>query len=70
MTIRPAVTGEMRRCKRCGHRARADRMIQGLGVECATRLGLVGGTVNASQSGPDLFDAAEEADCCDGWDRP
>jgi hypothetical protein len=58
-----------RRCARCGHPARADRMVQGFGRDCAERLGLIGATVDVGQRGPDLFDAAEEDDACDGWDR-
>jgi hypothetical protein len=53
---------EMRRCARCSKPARADRMIKGFGRDCATRLGLVGETVDVGQEGPDLFDAAEEKD--------
>jgi hypothetical protein len=46
-------------------------MINGrYGIECATQLGLVGSTKDIGQTGPDLFDAAEEEDLCDGWDHP
>jgi hypothetical protein len=44
-------------------------MIQGLGRDCATRAGLIGGAPDVGQSGPDLFTAADEDDHCDGWDR-
>lgn len=61
------------RCRRCGHATRRDRMIQGLGSECAQRLGLIGGTVDVGQDGPDLLDllgdTTEPDDECDGWDR-
>lgn len=49
-----------RRCVRCGHPTRADRLIHGHGPTCATMLGLTGGTVDVGQTGPDLFDAADE----------
>lgn len=62
-------TPPMQRCVRCGHPARADRLVQGFGSDCAARLGLTGGTVDVGQFGPDLFDAADEDDRCDGWDR-
>ena len=61
---------EYRRCPRCGHQARADRMVKGYGRDCAELLGLAGGTVDVGQGGPDLFDAHLEEDFCDGWDRP
>lgn len=53
------------------HWVRGDRLIGGLyGTDCATKLGLLGATGGAEQTGPDLFDAAvEEEDRCDGWDR-
>jgi len=69
----------MRKCARCGHPTRADRMIKGYGRDCATLLGLLGRTVDTGHAGPDLLDllgdraaaeAAEPADHCDGWDRP
>jgi hypothetical protein len=61
---------EMRRCPRCGHPTRADRMVKGYGRDCAERLGLIGGTVDIGKTGPDLLDLLdEEADMCDGWDR-
>lgn len=50
----------MRRCARCFKLARADRMIQGFGSDCASRLGLVGETVDVGQDGPDLFDVMAE----------
>jgi hypothetical protein len=63
----PAVP--MKRCARCGHPTRADRLVKGrYGPDCAARLGLTGGTVTVDQTGPDLFEAADE-DLCDGWDR-
>ncbi|MEU4237498.1 hypothetical protein [Actinoplanes sp. NPDC026619] len=63
---------EMRRCPRCGHPTRADRMVKGFGRECATQLGLVGGTVDVGHEGPDLLDVLDEIteDSCDGADRP
>ncbi|BAL88906.1 hypothetical protein AMIS_36860 [Actinoplanes missouriensis 431] len=74
----------MRPCRRCGHPTRVDRMIQGYGRNCATLLGLVGGTVDTGHSGPDLLDLLgrsptpaepfepepEPEDECDGGDRP
>ena len=62
----------MRPCRRCGHPTRVDRMIQGYGRNCATLLGLIGGTVDIGHSGPDLLDLleVEPEDSCDGWDRP
>ena len=66
----------MRRCPRCGHPTRADRMVKGFGRDCATQLGLIGGTVDTGHAGPDLLDVLAElgegdeaADACDGWDR-
>src|SRR4051794_665840 len=46
----------MRPCRRCGHPTRVDRMVQGYGRNCATLLGLIGGTVDTGHAGPDLFD--------------
>lgn len=67
----------MRKCPRCGHPTRADRMVKGFGRDCATQLGLVGRTVDTGHSGPDLLDlldvdphGEQGADRCDGWDRP
>jgi len=61
----------LKRCARCGHLTRADRMVKGFGRDCATLLGLVGGTTDVGQRGPDLLDvlADESDDACDGWDR-
>ncbi|MGK5682040.1 hypothetical protein [Actinoplanes sp. URMC 104] len=73
---------EMRRCPRCGHPTRADRMVKGYGKECAAQLGLTGRSVDVGHEGPDLLDllhspgdeataaGAEPADECDGADRP
>lgn len=67
---------EMRRCPRCGHLTRADRMVKGYGRDCATQLGLVGRSIDTGHRGPDLLDllavdtAPEPPDSCDGWDRP
>lgn len=58
----------MGRCK-CGKPARLDRMIFGLGEKCARDAGLLGKTTGTGQTGPDLFDNADEEDCCDGWDH-
>nr|WP_296075179.1 hypothetical protein [uncultured Actinoplanes sp.] len=60
-----------RRCARCGHLVRADRMVKGFGRDCAAFLGLVGSTVDVGQDGPDLLDQLtdEDEDACDGWDR-
>ncbi len=47
-------------------------MVHGFGIECATQLGLVAAVPRLRtdpQTGPDLFDAYEEDDACDGWDR-
>ena len=65
-------TPQWRRCPRCGHPARADRMIKGYGRDCATALGLTGRTATVDQDGPDLLDllGAEPEDHCDGADRP
>ncbi len=62
---------ELRKCPRCGHPTRADRMIKGFGPDCAAQLGLTGRTVDTGHSGPDLLDLLrdEPEDCCDGWDR-
>ncbi|OJF11658.1 hypothetical protein [Couchioplanes caeruleus] len=67
----------MRKCPRCGHPTRADRMVKGFGRDCAAQLGLVGRTVDTGHSGPDLLDllgpgdpSGHEGDRCDGWDRP
>ena len=62
----------MRRCPRCGHPTRADRMVKGFGRECAAQLGLVGRSVDVGHEGPDLFDVLDEIvdDACDGGDRP
>jgi hypothetical protein len=59
-----------RRCARCGHPTRADRLVKGFGADCAAILGLTGRTRAVTQTGPDLFDAMDEDDMCDGWDRP
>lgn len=61
----------LKRCARCGHLTRADRMVKGFGRDCAAMLGLIGGTTDTGQQGPDLLDllAAESDDGCDGWDR-
>jgi hypothetical protein len=62
---------EMRRCPRCGHPTRADRMVKGFGPECAVQLGLVGRSVDTGHAGPDLLDVLSDltADECDGADR-
>ena len=45
-------------------------MVKGFGRDCAALLGLIGGTVDVGQTGPDLLDVlADESDGCDGWDR-
>lgn len=47
-------------------------MVHGFGIECATLLGLVAAVPRlraGPQTGPDLFDAFEEDDARDGWDR-
>ncbi|MFI7599138.1 hypothetical protein [Actinoplanes sp. NPDC049681] len=66
------VPAAMRRCPRCGHLTRADRMIKGYGRDCAAQLGLIGRTVDTGHAGPDLLDllGAEPEDECDGGDRP
>lgn len=71
MTLGP-VPAAMRRCPRCGHLTRADRMIKGYGRDCAAQLGLIGRTVDTGHSGPDLLDLLGEdpEDECDGGDRP
>ncbi|MFI5895164.1 hypothetical protein ACIA5D_34200 [Actinoplanes sp. NPDC051513] len=63
---------EMRRCPRCGHPTRADRMVKGFGRECAVQLGLVGRSVDVGHEGPDLIDVLDDLtdDACDGADRP
>ena len=65
----------MRRCPRCGHPTRADRMVKGFGRDCAAQLGLIGRSVDVGHEGPDLLDLLREQideaeDACDGWDRP
>ena len=67
-----ACMAEMRRCPRCGHPTRADRMVKGFGRECATQMGLIGRTADVEHEGPDLFDVLDEMtdDACDGADRP
>ena len=63
----------MRKCPRCGHPTRADRMLEGYGRDCAAQLGLIGRTVDTGHTGPDLLDLLPEPepeDTCDGWDRP
>ncbi|GAA2521386.1 hypothetical protein [Winogradskya humida] len=62
---------KMKRCPRCGHPTRADRMVKGFGRDCAVQLGLVGRSVDIGHVGPDLLDMldAEPEDSCDGWDR-
>jgi hypothetical protein len=62
----------LRRCPRCGHPARADRMVKGFGRDCAAQLGLTGRSVDTGHEGPDLLDllgSDEDQDACDGWDR-
>lgn len=49
-----------RPCRRCGRLATANRMIQGYGSDCATRLGLTGTTTDVGQDGPDLLDLLAE----------
>jgi hypothetical protein len=46
-------------------------MVKGFGRDCAALLGLIGGTIDVGQAGPDLFDLLAESfdDGCDGWDR-
>jgi hypothetical protein len=69
VTQRPVA---MRKCPRCGHLTRADRMVKGFGRDCATLLGLVGRSVDTGHQGPDLLDLlnnTEPDDHCDGWDR-
>jgi hypothetical protein len=46
----------VRRCARCGHPTRADRMVRGYGRDCAALLGLTGRTVDTGHAGPDLLD--------------
>ncbi|MBM2620919.1 hypothetical protein JIG36_36010 [Actinoplanes sp. LDG1-06] len=68
-----STNAEMRRCPRCGHLTRADRMVKGFGRDCATQLGLVGRSIDVGHEGPDLFDLLPETeppDECDGGDRP
>ncbi|MGX6607428.1 hypothetical protein ACWKSP_35680 [Micromonosporaceae bacterium Da 78-11] len=64
----------MRKCPRCGHPTRADRMVKGFGRDCAAQLGLIGRSVDTGHAGPDLLDLLrlqrDEEDTCDGWDRP
>ena len=62
----------MRKCPRCGHLTRTDRMVKGYGRDCAAQLGLIGRATDTGHSGPDLLDLLEQepSDCCDGWDRP
>ncbi|HEY0536269.1 MAG TPA: hypothetical protein VGD29_32180 [Actinoplanes sp.] len=64
-------TRPLKRCARCGHLTRADRMVKGFGRDCAAMLGLIGGTTDVGHHGPDLLDvlAEESDDACDGWDR-
>jgi hypothetical protein len=71
MTSGP-VPVEMRKCPRCGHPTRADRMVKGFGRDCAALLGLIGRSVDTGHVGPDLLDLlrTEPEDCCDGGDRP
>jgi hypothetical protein len=61
----------LRRCARCGHLTRADRMVKEFGRDCAVMLGLIGGTTDIGHQGPDLLDvlAADSEDACDGGDR-
>lgn len=47
---------EYRRCARCGHHVRPERMVKGFGRDCATFLGLIGDTVDTGHDGPDLLD--------------
>jgi hypothetical protein len=70
----PERSAEMRRCPRCGHLTRADRMVKGFGRDCATQLGLTGRSIDVGHEGPDLLDVLAEQqpdpeDECDGWDR-
>ena len=44
-------------------------MIKGFGADCAAVLRLTGRTKDVGLTGPDLFDAMDEDDMCDGWDR-
>jgi hypothetical protein len=63
----------LRRCPRCGHLTRADRMVKGFGRDCAALLGLTGRSVDVGHHGPDLLDLLadlEPDDECDGADRP
>lgn len=62
-----------RPCARCSTPTRVDRLVAGAyGEDCAAQLGLITSTPRLRvelQSGPSLFDAADEDDMCDGWDR-
>ncbi|HEY6114670.1 MAG TPA: hypothetical protein VI172_01815 [Candidatus Dormibacteraeota bacterium] len=60
------------RCRRCGHLARRDRMVQGYGSDCARLMGLLGTAPDVGQTGPSLLDMldVEPEDSCDGADRP
>ena len=60
-------------CAKCGTPTRIDRLwAGGYGEDCAEQLGLKTARPKvrtAPQSGATLFDAADEDDVCDGWDR-
>lgn len=61
-----------RPCRACRSPVRVDRAVQGYGADCAAKRGLITSTPRLRvelQSGPSLFDAADEDDMCDGWDR-
>lgn len=61
----------------CGHCrtrwVRVDRLVAGrYGETCAAELGLIRAPLRLrvrEQSGPTLFDPADEEELCDGWDR-
>lgn len=59
----PAEVRPPRHCRRCGHPVPKGPLIDGLGVECATMLGLLPGSARVhgggGQDGPDLFNHKE-----------
>ncbi|GGN39582.1 hypothetical protein GCM10010109_67690 [Actinoplanes campanulatus] len=61
---------ETRLCRRCWRLARADRMIQGYGSDCATQLGLTGTTTDTGHHGPNLLDLLADAVTQAGGETP
>ena len=55
----PAEERPQRHCRRCGHPVPKGPLVEGMGIDCAEREGLLPGTARVhrwEQDGPNLFD--------------